>query len=586
MKKITAPSAGYGTTLKRVWNYISSYRRYLVLSVLMAVVSSVTMLLVPVLVGDAIDCIKGPGDVDFDVIRTKLAFVAVLTAVSALASWLMNVFNNRLAYDVIRDIRKDASDKINRLPMEFFDGRQAGDVVSRVISDVDTFANGFLIGLSKFFTGVVTILVTLVLMLTINASICLMVVVLTPVSFVVAAFIARNTHRMFMKQSQTAADAASYIDETIGQSKLVKAYNYEEKAEKEFDRINRDLKKYSFGAIIFSSLVNPATRFINNIIYALAAMFGGLAVIAGELTVGGLAVVLSYSMQYARPFNEISDVVTELAGALAGAARIFDILDSKEEAKDPETAVAPENVKGSIEIENVSFSYDKSRRLIENFSLKADAGEMIAIVGPTGCGKTTLINLLMRFYDTDGGCIKLDGRDVKDLIKKDYRKNFGMVLQDTWLAEGTIRDNIAMARPEATLEEVVAAAKAAYADSFIRRLPKGYDTFLAEGGGDLSQGQKQLICIARVMLMSPPMLILDEATSSIDTRTELKIQAAFAKLMEGRTSFIVAHRLSTIENADHIIVMKDGSVIETGTHSQLLNAGGFYSELYNAQFKH
>ncbi len=586
MKKVKAPAAGYAGTIKRVWNYISSYRVYLIMSVLMALVSTVTMLMVPVLIGDCIDCIKGPGKVDFETIEEKLILVVIFTAVSAFATWLMNVFNNHLAFNTIRDIRKDAMEKINRLPMEFFDSRQAGDVVSRVVSDVDTFAGGFLIGLSKFFTGVVTILVTLVLMLRINASICLMVVILTPVSFVVAAFIARNTHRMFMKQSMAAADAASFIDEAVGQSKLVKAYNYENTAEEKFGEINEELRKYSFGAIIFSSLVNPSTRFINNIIYALAATFGGLAVISGELTVGGLAVVLAYSMQYARPFNEISDVVTELAGALAGAARIFEILDSAEEPADAASAPRHVSAEGDIEINDLSFSYDKSAKLIENFNLNVKAGEMIAIVGPTGCGKTTLINLLMRFYEPDKGGICLDGKKVTELTRRGYRRNFGMVLQDTWLATGTIRDNIAMGRPDATMDEVVAAARAAHADSFIRRLPKGYDTYLSEGGGDLSAGQKQLICIARIMLMSPPILILDEATSSIDTRTELKIQAAFAELMKGRTCFIVAHRLSTIESADRIIVMKNGSVVETGTHRQLLDAGGFYSELYNAQFKH
>ena len=576
----------YKTTIKKIWNYISSYRAILVASIFTAAISAITMLYAPILIGQSIDLILGKDNVDFEGITKKLVIVAILVVISALANWFMNIANNKLAYNTIRDIRRDAIEKIEKLPMEFFDGTQAGDVVSRVVSDVDVFANGFLIGLSKFFTGVITIMATLCFMLSINASICIIVVVLTPLSFVVAAFIAKNTHKMFIKQSQTAAEATSFIDEMVGQSKLVKAYNYEEKAVNDFEEINGRLKKYSFGAIIFSSLVNPTTRFLNNVIYAIVALVGSLAVIKGNLTVGGLSIVLSYSMQYAKPFNEISDVVTELAGALASAMRIFDVLEKDDEKADKEGALVLSNVNGNIEIKDLYFSYDKSKKLIEKFNLSVKAGETTAIVGPTGCGKTTFINLLMRFYDADQGSINIDGNSSTEVTRASLRGNFGMVLQDTWLASGTIRENIAMGKPDASFEEVVAAAKAAYADSFIRRLPDGYDTYLSEGGGDLSQGQKQLLCIARIMLIAPPMLILDEATSSIDTRTELKIQAAFAKLMEGRTSFIVAHRLSTIENADQIVVMKDGHILEIGNHKELLSRGGFYSELYNAQFKH
>ncbi len=574
----------YTETLKKVMKYLKNHRRLLWLSLFFALVTTAAALYVPIVVGRAIDDIKGAGSVDFDAIKKKLIAVMVLVFISAVSNWFMNLVNNRLTYHTIHDIRKDAIEKLQKLPMNYFDTTQTGDVVSRVISDVDLFADGLLLGFSKLFTSIITVIGTLFFLLMISPLICGLVVVLTPVSFLIAGFIAKNTHSMFIATSRTNAEETAYIDEMIGNAKLVRAYGYEDRAALHFSEINTRLKKYAMRATFFSSLVNPSTRFLNNIIYALVGLLGAFACVKGNMSIGELTVVLSYSTQYAKPFNEISGVITELTGALACAGRIFEVLEAEEEIPDAVDAKVLENPSGNVEIENVFFSYDKSRKLIENFSLSVKPGQMIAIVGPTGCGKTTFINLLMRFYDVDDGKISVDDEEIRRLTRKSLRAGYGMVLQDTWLASGTIKENIAMGRPDATMEEIVAAAKSAYADGFIRRLPEGYDTYLSEGGGSLSAGQKQLICIARIMLAKPSMLILDEATSSIDTRTELKIQAAFSKLMEGRTSFIVAHRLSTIQNADKIVVMKDGHILETGSHNELLAKGGFYHELFNAQF--
>jgi len=574
----------YTETLKKVMKYLKNHRKLLWLSLFFALVTTAAALYVPIVVGRAIDDIKGAGSVDFDAIKKKLIAVMVLVFISAVSNWFMNLVNNRLTYHTIHDIRKDAIAKLQKLPMNYFDTTQTGDIVSRVISDVDLFADGLLLGFSKLFTSIITVIGTLFFLLMISPLICGLVVVLTPVSFLIAGFIAKNTHSMFIATSRTNAEETAYIDEMIGNAKLVRAYGYEDRAALHFSEINTRLKKYAMRATFFSSLVNPSTRFLNNIIYALVGLLGAFACVKGNMSIGELTVVLSYSTQYAKPFNEISGVITELTGALACAGRIFEVLEAEEEIPDAVDAKVLENPSGNVEIENVFFSYDKSRKLIENFSLSVKPGQMIAIVGPTGCGKTTFINLLMRFYDVDDGKISVDDEEIRRLTRKSLRAGYGMVLQDTWLASGTIKENIAMGRPDATMEEIVAAAKSAYADGFIRRLPEGYDTYLSEGGGSLSAGQKQLLCIARIMLAKPSMLILDEATSSIDTRTELKIQAAFSKLMEGRTSFIVAHRLSTIQNADKIVVMKDGHILETGSHNELLAKGGFYHKLFNAQF--
>ncbi|MBQ8280813.1 MAG: ABC transporter ATP-binding protein [Lachnospiraceae bacterium] len=583
MKKIYF-DASTRQTLKKVLKYLKNYRLWLVLSLVLALITTATSLYAPILIGEAIDYITEPGKVNLSAILEKLFVVGILVIISAVTNWLMNLANNKITYNTVRDIRRDAIGKLERLPMSFFDRTRTGDVVNRVIADVDTFADGLLLGFTQLFTGIITIVGTLVLMLSINPGIAALVVVLTPVSLLIAGFIAKNTHSMFLVQSKTRAEQTSYIDEMIGNQKLVQAYCYEDKSVEKFNEINERLKKCSLRATFFSSLVNPSTRFINNIIYACVALVGSYSVIAGRLTIGGLSICLNYSNQYAKPFNEISGVVTELTGALTCASRIFEILEEPEEVPDASDAVDIQNVDGEIKINDVSFSYVPERKLIENFNLVAKPGMRVAIVGPTGCGKTTLINLLMRFYDTGSGTIRVDGKEIKNVTRQSLRESYGMVLQDTWLASGTIRENIAMGKPDATFEEIVEAAKASYCDSFIRQLPQGYDTYIEEGGGNLSQGQKQLLCIARIMLCLPPMLILDEATSSIDTRTELKIQNAFAKLMEGRTSFVVAHRLSTIQNADLILVMKDGNILETGKHEELLAKGGFYANLYNSQF--
>ena len=582
MKKDNKSSSG--RTLKKVMLRIKRYWVYLIISILMAVITVASSLYAPILVGNAIDYIIGPGDVDFigvKVVIMKFALVIVCTAVS---QWIMNICNNKIIYHVTRNIRDEAIEKLEHLPLSYIDSHSYGEVVSRVIADVDQFADGLLMGFTQFFTGVTTIVGTLLFMIMINVKITLVVVLITPVSFLVAGFIAKKTYSMFKLQSETRGEQTALIDEMIGGQKVVKAYNHEQETMDKFDEINERLQKYSLKAIFFSSITNPATRFVNSLVYAGVAVTGAISAINGGISVGQLATFLSYANQYTKPFNEISGVITELQNALACAARVFELIEEQPEIADKPDAVVLDNADGSISLENVYFSYTKDKELITDFNLNVKPGQKIAIVGPTGCGKTTIINLLMRFYDVDSGSIKVSDVDIKDMTRHSLRAGFGMVLQDTWLRAGTIRDNIIMGKPDATEEEIIEAAKAAHAHSFIKRLPDGYDTVIGEDGGSLSQGQKQLLCITRVMLCRPPMLILDEATSSIDTRTELKIQNAFNKLMEGRTSFIVAHRLSTIQSADLILVMKDGHIIEQGNHRELLAKGGFYKNLYESQF--
>ena len=582
MKKDNRSSSG--RTLKKVMLRIKRYWVYLIISILMAVITVASSLYAPILVGNAIDYIIGPGDVDFigvKVVIMKFALVIVCTAVS---QWIMNICNNKIIYHVTRNIRDEAIEKLEHLPLSYIDSHSYGEVVSRVIADVDQFADGLLMGFTQFFTGVTTIVGTLLFMIMINVKITLVVVLITPVSFLVAGFIAKKTYSMFKLQSETRGEQTALIDEMIGGQKVVKAYNHEQETMEKFDEINERLQKYSLKAIFFSSITNPATRFVNSLVYAGVAVTGAISAINGGISVGQLATFLSYANQYTKPFNEISGVITELQNALACAARVFELIEEQPEIADKPDAVVLDNADGSISLENVYFSYTKDKELITDFNLNVKPGQKIAIVGPTGCGKTTIINLLMRFYDVDSGSIKVSDVDIKDMTRHSLRAGFGMVLQDTWLRAGTIRDNIIMGKPDATEEEIIEAAKAAHAHSFIKRLPDGYDTVIGEDGGSLSQGQKQLLCITRVMLCRPPMLILDEATSSIDTRTELKIQNAFNKLMEGRTSFIVAHRLSTIQSADLILVMKDGHIIEQGNHRELLAKGGFYKNLYESQF--
>ena len=582
MKKDNRSSSG--RTLKKVMLRIKRYWVYLIISILMAVITVASSLYAPILVGNAIDYIIGPGDVDFigvKVVIMKFALVIVCTAVS---QWIMNICNNKIIYHVTRNIRDEAIEKLEHLPLSYIDSHSYGEVVSRVIADVDQFADGLLMGFTQFFTGVTTIVGTLLFMIMINVRITLVVVLITPVSFLVAGFIAKKTYSMFKLQSETRGEQTALIDEMIGGQKVVKAYNHEQETMDKFDEINERLQKYSLKAIFFSSITNPATRFVNSLVYAGVAVTGAISAINGGISVGQLATFLSYANQYTKPFNEISGVITELQNALACAARVFELIEEQPETADKPDAVVLDNADGSISLENVYFSYTKDKELITDFNLNVKPGQKIAIVGPTGCGKTTIINLLMRFYDVDSGSIKVSDVDIKDMTRHSLRAGFGMVLQDTWLRAGTIRDNIIMGKPDATEEEIIEAAKAAHAHSFIKRLPDGYDTVIGEDGGSLSQGQKQLLCITRVMLCRPPMLILDEATSSIDTRTELKIQNAFNKLMEGRTSFIVAHRLSTIQSADLILVMKDGHIIEQGKHRELLAKGGFYKNLYESQF--
>lgn len=571
-------------TIRKVLAYIRQYWFLVLLSLVSAAVTVFATLYFPILTGDAVDLIIEQGLVDFDGILAIIKKAGILIAVTAAAQWLMNVINNRITYQVIRDIREEAFQKIEILPLKYLDGHSTGEIVSRVIADVDQFADGLLMGFTQLFTGLLTIIGTLCFMLSINVGITAVVVVVTPVSLLMAAFIAKSTYQMFQHQSQSRGQQTALIDEMIGSQKVVQAFGREKKVLEQFDAINADLEKHSLSAIFFSSITNPATRFVNSLVYTGVAVFGALSVINGNLSVGQLSCFLSYANQYTKPFNEISGVITELQNALACAARIFELIEESPQVPDRADAHVLEHADGSVDLEHVSFSYVPDRKLIEDFNLQVLPSQRIAIVGPTGCGKTTMINLLMRFYDPQAGVIKVNGIDVKDITRKSLRGSYGMVLQETWLRSGTIRDNICMGRPQATDEEMIQAAKAAHAHSFIKRLSNGYDTVITEDGGNLSQGQKQLLCIARVMLCRPPMLILDEATSSIDTRTEMKIQNAFATLMQGRTSFIVAHRLSTIESADVILVMKEGSIIEQGSHKELLKKNGFYATLYNSQF--
>ena len=571
-------------TMRRVLRYIRPYLLMLALSLVLALITVALTLYVPILVGRAVDCLLGVGAVDFDTLRTVLLTIGVCVLLTAAAQWVMNVINNRITFLTVQDIRRDAFAHIQSLPLSYLDAHPSGDTVSRMISDADTFADGLLMGFTQLFTGLVTILGTLVFMLTLSPRITLVVVLITPVSLLVANFIASRTYSMFRLQSQTRGEQTALIDEVIGEQKLVQAFGHEARSLEQFDEVNERLRACSLRAVFFSSLTNPCTRFVNSLVYAGVGLTGALSVVGGTLTIGGLSSFLSYANQYTKPFNEISGVITELQNALACAGRIFELIDEPAQEPDAPDAKTLQNVHGEVDIEHVCFSYTPERRLIEDFTLHVRPGQRVAIVGPTGCGKTTMINLLMRFYDVKSGSIAVDGLETRGVTRRSLRQNIGMVLQDTWLSSGTIRDNIAMGRPDATDEEIIAAAKASHAHSFIRRLPEGYNTVISETGGQLSQGQKQLLCIARVMLCLPPMLILDEATSSIDTRTELKVQDAFATMMKGRTSFIVAHRLSTIRSADVILVMRDGHIVEQGTHKELLEKGGFYAKLYQSQF--
>ena len=573
-------------TLGKVLHYIRRYWVILGLSIVLAAVTVAGTLYIPILTGRAVDFIVGKGAVDFAGVLHVLELIGAIIIVTAAAQWVMNACNNKITYNVIRDIRKEAFERLEHLPLKYIDSHSYGEVVSRMIADVDQFADGLLMGFTQFFTGILTIFGTLIFMLTISVKITIAVVVITPVSLFVASFIAKKTFSMFKLQSETRGEQTAFIEEMVGNQKVVQAFSHEKEALEKFDEINGRLQKCSLRAIFFSSITNPATRFVNSLVYATVGIVGAFTAIAGGITVGGLASLLSYANQYTKPFNEISGVVTELQNALACAARVFELIEEPVEEPDAADARTLEMADGRVELSHVSFSYTPEQKLIEDFNLAVTPGQRVAIVGPTGCGKTTLINLLMRFYDVRSGEIKVSGIPMKELTRKSLRDNYGMVLQETWLRSGTIRENICMGKPDATEEEMIAAAKASHAHSFIRRLPEGYDTVIAEDGGHLSQGQKQLLCIARVMLCLPPMLILDEATSSIDTRTEIKIQNAFAKMMKGRTSFIVAHRLSTIQEADIILVMKDGSIIEQGNHEELLAKNGFYANLYNSQFAH
>lgn len=571
-------------TLKKVFLYMKPYRFFVLLSLVLAGITTAGTLYLPLLTGKGIDCIVGPGSVDFEGVGRVLFQMGLVIGVTALSQWLMNVCNNKLTYQIVRDVRNEAFEKLGILPLKYIDSHPHGEIVSRVIADVDQFADGLLMGFTQLFSGVITILGTLGFMFSVNISITVVVLVVTPVSLLVASFIAKRTFKMFRAQSETRGEQTALIEEMIGGQKVVQAFGHEAEALEQFDEINGRLKDCSLKAIFFSSLTNPATRFVNSLVYTGVGIFGALAAIQGRLTVGQLSSFLSYANQYTKPFNEISGVVTELQNAIACAGRVFELIGEEPQTPEREDAVSLSDIKGSVELKDVSFSYSKENKLIEHFNLDVKPGQRVAIVGPTGCGKTTVINLLMRFYDVDEGSIRVEDTDIRELTRRSLRAGYGMVLQETWLRAGTVRENISIGKPDASDEEIVAAAKACHAHSFIMRLPEGYDTVIGEDGGGLSQGQKQLLCITRVMLCRPPMLILDEATSSIDTRTELKIQNAFAKLMEGRTSFIVAHRLSTIRSADVILVMKDGKIIEKGKHTELLAKGGFYAELYNSQY--
>ena len=570
-------------TIKRILTYIKQYRFWVAASLILAVVTVATTLYAHILVGDGVDLIVDQGLVDFPGLLVILEKVAVVIAITGLSQWLMNHINNKITYRVVKDIRTKAFDRLEELPLSYVDSHRHGDIISRIIADIDQFSEGLLMGFTQLFTGVMTILGTLGFMLSVNPFITLVVVLLTPISLFVAAFIAKRTFSMFTLQSKTRGELTALVDEMLGNQKVVQAFGQEQEAQKRFEEINGRLKDCSLKAIFFSSITNPSTRFVNGLVYAAVGVAGAFAAVRGALSVGQLSVFLSYANQYTKPFNEISGVVTELQNAIASAARVFELID--EEAEPSEDGAGELGcADGKVELEHVYFSYDPQVKLIEDLNLAVKPGQRVAIVGPTGCGKSTVINLLMRFYDVNSGQIRVDGRDVRSITRKSLRENYGMVLQETWLKSGTIRENIAYGKPDATDEEIIAAAKKSHAHSFIRRMPQGYDTVISEEGGNLSQGQKQLLCITRVMLCLPPMLILDEATSSIDTRTEIKIQEAFARMMEGRTSFIVAHRLSTIREADRILVMRDGRIIEQGTHQELLEKKGFYAELYNSQF--
>lgn len=571
-------------TLVKVMKYIKKYRMLVVLSLIFAAVTVVTTLYLPILTGNAVDMMVKKGKVDFVGLKPIVRTMLIVLVITGAAQWIMNICNNYITYHVVQDIRKDAMDRIQIVPLKYLDGHAAGDIVSRVIADADQFADGLLMGFTQAFTGVMTIIGTLGFMLWINGWITLVVILVTPLSFFVAGFIAKKSYSMFRLQSKARGEQTALIDEMIGNQRVVQAYGHEKRSLEQFDEINGRLEKYSLKATFFSSITNPATRFVNNLVYAGVGIVGAFFAIHGMLSVGRLSSFLSYANQYTKPFNEISGVITELQNAIACAARVFELMEAEPQEPDSPDAIELTQVKGAVELKNVSFSYVPEQKLIRDFNLSVKPGQRVAIVGPTGCGKTTVINLLMRFYDVNKGVIAVDGTDIRNMKRASLRSNIGMVLQETWLKDGTIRDNIIMGKPDATEEEIIAAAKATHAHSFIKRLPQGYDTVVREDGDNLSQGQKQLLCITRVMLCQPPMLILDEATSSIDTRTEIRIQRGFEKLMKGRTSFIVAHRLSTIKNADIILVMKDGNIIEQGNHESLLAQNGFYANLYNSQF--
>ena len=572
--------------LKRVLTHIKKYRILVILSFVCAMITVASTLYAPILTGDAIDLIVGKGLVDFDGIKDIIYTFLMVTVVTVISQWFMNIINNHITYSVVRDISIEVFNHMEELPLSYIDSHKHGDIVSRIVSDIDQFADGLLMGFTQLFTGIVTILATLGFMIAVNVPIALVVIVLTPLSLFVASFIAKRTYHLFHQQSETRGEITALVDEMVGQQKIVQAFGYEDDALDRFEEINNRLEKDSMSATFYSSLVNPCTRFVNNLVYAAVGIIGAISAIMTGFTVGQLTCFLSYANQYTKPFNEISNVITELQNAMACAGRVFELLDETPQVPEKENAHVLTDTKGAIEIKDVNFSYVKDKTLITNLNLSVKPGMRVAIVGPTGCGKSTLINLLMRFYDVDTGSISVDGTDIRDMTRDSLRQNYGMVLQETWLKSGTIRENIAYGKPDATDEEIVQAAKLAHSDSFIRRLPQGYDTVIAEDGGNLSQGQKQLLCITRVMLLLPPMLILDEATSSIDTRTEIRIQKAFNRMMQGRTSFIVAHRLSTIREADVILVMKDGNIIEKGNHDQLMAQNGFYTNLYNSQFAH
>ena len=571
--------------LKKVLRYMRRYWSYLAISILLAAITVASTLYIPLLTGDAVDCIVGKGHVDWAGVFAVLKQMAMVIGVTALAQWGMNICNNKLTYQIVRDIRNEAFAKLEILPLKYIDRKSSGEIVSRIIADVDQFADGLLMGFTQLFTGVITILGTIGFMLSVNVGITFVVLLVTPISWLVASFIAKHTFDMFRKQSETRGEQTALIDEMIGNQKVVQAFGHEQEASARFDEINGRLQKYSLRAIFFSSITNPSTRFVNSLVYTGVGITGALAAVSGRMSVGQLTCFLSYANQYTKPFNEISGVITELQNAIACAGRVFELIEEEPQTPEPEDVKVLTDVEGKVCLQNVRFAYRPDQKLIENLNLTVKPGERVAIVGPTGCGKTTLINLLMRFYDVDDGSIQVEGTDIRMLTRNSLRAAYGMVLQDTWLRSGTVKENLLIGKPDATDEEIVEAAKLSHAHSFIKRLPKGYDTFIGEDGGGLSQGQKQLLCITRLMLCHPTMLILDEATSSIDTRTEMKIQNAFAKLMEGHTSFIVAHRLSTIREADVILVMRDGQIVEQGNHKTLLAQNGFYAKLYNSQFE-